>query len=66
MTVFELNSNDLNRVFVKATIYGLMNDKEIQIGFVHIGPRKSLLNNLSLSHWQQMIRKLRRQVNISF
>lgn len=60
-TIFKVSTKDFKRMLIKVTVYELQADnQEIPLGHVFIGP-KSL--NSQNSHWEYMLKQVRRQVN---
>lgn len=63
VAVFKVSSRDLNSVSIKVVVYELFNETiESVVGSVLIGPQKKTLKDNNISHWQQMLRLLRRSV----
>ena len=60
MSVFKVTTNELSQIFFKITVYEISNCMEIEIGHFFIGPNKKTEGGKS--HWEQMIRLVRRQV----
>ena len=58
ISVFPVHPSDLNKIFLKVTIYQFIEGVELEIGKIIVSRNKDKLEN---SHWSQMIIKVRSQ-----